>query len=122
MTTSKSWYYDKFDNRHKFNISARYKFNSKVSGYAAWTYHSGNRVTIPTQYTALPILPETGGIAPDYYNTEGFVFEKPNNISLPAYHRLDIGFDFHHVTKHGNTTNTSVQTRARGAFGTSAGE
>lgn len=35
-------------------------------------------------------------------NLDNFVFEKPNNITLPAYHRLDIGFDFRHKTRHGH--------------------
>jgi outer membrane receptor for ferrienterochelin and colicin len=102
----KDWYYDKFDNRHKFNVCARYKFNNKIAGYAAWSYHSGNRMTIPTQYSIRPSLPEENGKINDYHfitdNDAGFVYDKPNNISLPAYHRLDIGFDFHHVTKHGH--------------------
>lgn len=102
----KDWYYDKFDNRHKFNVCARYKFNDKIAGYAAWSYHSGNRMTIPTQYATRPNLPDGNG-GNDYYryftdNDAGFIYDKPNNISLPAYHRLDIGFDFHHVTKHGH--------------------
>ena len=111
----KDWYYDKFDNRHKLNISARYKINKNVSCYAAWTYHSGNRMTVPTQYVAWPDVPDgrvhgminNHSYAPcntdnNIYVNSGFVYDKPNNISLPAYHRLDIGFDFHHVTKHGH--------------------
>nr|WP_309546542.1 hypothetical protein [Hoylesella pleuritidis] len=32
----------------------------------------------------------------------GFVYSHPNNVSMPAYHRLDLGFDFHHTTKKGH--------------------
>ena len=86
-----------------------------MSCYAAWTYHSGNRMTVPTQYVAWPDVPDgrvhgmisNHSYAPcntdnNVYVNSGFVYDKPNNISLPAYHRLDIGFDFHHVTKHGH--------------------
>lgn len=54
------WYYDKYDNRHKLNLSLRYDFNRKVSCYAVWSYHSGNHATVPTQMAALPGLPDGG--------------------------------------------------------------
>lgn len=93
-----SWYFDKFDNRHKFDIVVRYKFTPKISAYAAWTYHSGNRITLPTQYAAMPDVPDGLGRARE----GGFVYSHPNNVSMPAYHRLDLGFDFHHTTKKGH--------------------
>ena len=91
------WYFDKFDNRHKINLSAQLHLGKKVVAYAAWTYHTGNRMTLPTQYAYPPNVPDGRGID----RTPEFFYEKPNNISLPAYHRLDVGCDFHHTTKHG---------------------
>jgi outer membrane receptor for ferrienterochelin and colicin len=97
------WYYDKYDNRHKLNLSLRYDFNRKVSCYAVWSYHSGNHATVPTQIAALPGLPDGGNRYPgSWWNSASFVYAIPNNLTLPAYHRLDLGFDFHHVTKHGH--------------------
>ena len=101
------WYNDKFDNRHKLNLTARWKLTSKISAFAVWSLHSGNRLTMPTQLTATPNVPD--GRQVDYrqlnYGDERrtmWVYERPNNLTLPAYHRLDIGFDFHHTTKHGH--------------------
>ena len=88
------WYYDKFDNRHKINASVRYTFGKGTHLYAEWLYHSGNRLTVPTQYVNYPDLGDGG--------EEDFLFDKPNNVSAPAYHRLDIGVDIHHRTKHGH--------------------
>lgn len=97
------WYYDKYDNRHKLNLSLRYDFNRKVSCYAVWSYHSGNHATVPTQIVALPGLPDGGNQYPGgWWDSASFVYAIPNNLTLPAYHRLDLGFDFHHVTKHGH--------------------
>lgn len=97
------WYYDKYDNRHKLNLSLRYDFNRKVSCYAVWSYHSGNHATVPTQIAALPGLPDGGNRYPgSWWNSASFVYSIPNNLTLSAYHRLDLGFDFHHVTKHGH--------------------
>lgn len=59
------WYYDKFDNRHKLNLSLRYAFNKKVNCFAVWNYHTGNHATVPTQLAALPSLPGVDG----KYNT-----------------------------------------------------
>lgn len=98
------WYYDKFDNRHKLNLSLQYQISPKINFYAAWTYHTGNRLTLPSHYTNLPNLPGGNAIVYQYGqdNHWGFIYDKPNNAVLPAYHRLDIGCDFHHTTKHGH--------------------
>ena len=97
------WYYDKFDNRHKLNLSLRYAFNKKVSCFAVWYYHTGNHATVPTQMASLPQIPDVGGHLPsDWWNKYDYVYPVPSNLTLPAYHRLDLGFDFRHVTKHGH--------------------
>ena len=91
------WFNDQFDNRHKLNLMLRYKFNKKTSVYAAWVCRNGNRVSLPIGYAVNPSLPEVGmSINSD------LIYDKPNNVSLPMYHRLDVGFNFHHVTKHGH--------------------
>src|SRR3712207_1483592 len=88
------WYYDKFDNRHKLNVTVRYRFSKGTYAYAGWVYHTGNRMTTPTQYAEMPDLGEG--------RRQAFVYERPNNVILPAYHRLDLGVDIHHVTKRGH--------------------
>lgn len=98
------WFRDKFDNRHKIDIVGRYKLGAHTSMYAAWTYHSGNRISLPTQYVNTPTLPE------DVTSDNEYFYEEPNNIGLPAYHRLDIGFNFHSMTrkKHERIWNISL--------------
>lgn len=94
------WFYDKFDNRHKVNLQLRYKFGKKSSMFAAWSYHSGYHATVPTQVAGLPSFPDNGGKY-DYggiYDV-ALIYTRPNNVALPDYHRLDIGFDFRHTTK-----------------------
>ena len=88
------WFYDKFDNRHKANASVRYRFGKGTCLYAEWLYHSGNRLTLPTQYVNFPDLGQGG--------SQDFLYDVPNNVSAPAYHRLDVGVDIHHRTKHGH--------------------
>ena len=105
------WYYDKFDNRHKLNISAHLYLSKKVEMSAAWTCHTGNRMTLPTQMVMLATMPGRNDYWLDnsyYYDTNGqdpnrrdFIYERPNSVTMPAYHRLDLGFNLHHRTKHG---------------------
>ena len=88
------WYSDMFDNRHKINLSATQKLGKKTEMYAGWTFHSGNRMTLPDQVIAKP--DGYGGY--DY----SAIYSSPNNAILPAYHRLDVGFNFHKTTRRGN--------------------
>lgn len=93
---SDQWFRDKFDNRHKLNLSMVYRLSHTTDFNAVWIYHSGNRLTLPTSSMALPNLP---GSTPSY--DSGYHYTTPNNAAMPAYHRLDLGFNFHHPLKRG---------------------
>lgn len=86
------WFPDRLDNRHRMNVSVSHRFSRRFEMYAGWCWHSGDRFTVESQY-----IPEFG----EYDNTE-YVFVSPNNVKMPDYHRLDIGFNFHKTTKRGN--------------------
>lgn len=90
------WFADKFDNRHRINISVRQEISKRIEAYAAWNYHSGNRITVPGQYINEPAIP---GLSDS--NSGKWIYEKPNNATLPAYHRLDLGVNFRKATKRG---------------------
>lgn len=81
----------RFDNRHKINILANWKINSKWEMNVSWTGMSGNRITLPTQCWSDP------GLAPWHYDMT--LWTDVNNYRLPFYHRMDLGFTRH--TKHG---------------------
>jgi hypothetical protein len=93
------WYSDKFDNRHKLNLNFSRQVSDHVDFNAAWSFHSGNRMTMPTQYADFPLIPGTTLEAAKIY--QDWIYEQPNNMKLPAYHRLDLGANFHHTTRHG---------------------
>lgn len=90
------WFNDKFDNRHKIYLTGRWNISPQTSMYASWQYHSGNRITLPSQYVNLPDIP-----GDDSHEDAGYIYGKPNNYNVPAYHRLDIGFNFTHRTHKG---------------------
>lgn len=91
------WFADQFDNRHKIDITSRYQVTDKISVLAAWTLHSGNRITLPVASISQPQLPGENGSG-----EMGYLYNEPNNFRLPAYHRLDVGADFKSTTKKGN--------------------
>lgn len=90
------WFFDQFDNRHMLDLSARWNISNHVTAMAAWTYHSGNRVTLPRHYALRPTIPDGSMVI-----EPGFIYDEPNNFRLPAYHRLDVGFDFHREGRKG---------------------
>lgn len=94
------WFYDKFDNRHKLNVSLHCKISKKTEMYAAWICRTGNRFSMPTQWIAVPGVPD--GKMGSKYVSYKLIYEEPNNLVLPLYHRLDVGFNFHHITKKGH--------------------
>ena len=93
------WYRDRNDNRHKITLQANWRVNKKWELYAAWNYHNGNRLTLPTQYVQGVYADGEG-----YQNSflPQWIYEEPNNAKLPDYHRLDFGANKHGKTKRGN--------------------
>lgn len=86
------WYKDRNDNRHKLTLTATRRFGKRFEMYASWNYHSGGWMTCESHGIWDG---ELGG------NVETF-YSSPNNVKVPDYHRLDIGFNFHKTTKRGN--------------------
>jgi hypothetical protein len=91
------WFYDQFDNRHRLNTTIRYTMTKKISVYVALTLKSGNRVSFPMASAVNPRMPED-----DYNHELTYIYGKPNGLSLPLYHRLDLGFNFKHTTRKGH--------------------
>lgn len=92
------WFRDRNDNLHKLNLVAQFKIGRHADVFLNWNYHSGNRVTFPTH-----VLSGEDG-------TPSFIYDAPYNTELPAYHRLDMGFNFNKKTKrdHELTFNLSI--------------
>ncbi len=87
------WFPAQFDRRHVINASVSHKFNSRIDLTAAWTFMSGNWMTIPTRSTAL-ITPSGEDISIDYVSGR-------NNYRLPPTHHLDVSVNFHKKRRHG---------------------
>lgn len=86
------WFQDRFDNRHKITLTGSIRLTDKIVLNAMWNYHSGNRISIPTHYSV------------DAEGKATLMSPGPYNYQLPAYHRLDVGCDFHGHTRKGRKT------------------
>lgn len=94
----------RFDNRHKLNIVVMHKISPKVELSAAWSYASGNHVTL-----SLENYYENGTGSPTNNDNHYVVnsgelidyYEGRNNYQLPAYHRLDLGIKIYRPKKKG---------------------
>ena len=86
-----SWYPARNDNRNKLTVNMTHKFSKKFEIYAGWNYHTGNRMTVPTQFI-----------------DEKMYYTSPYNYKLPDYHRLDLGCNFHRKTRRGHDSTWNV--------------
>ena len=86
----------KYDRRHDISIVASHKFSERFDVSATWVYSTGNTGTLALQ---------------EYYGTGDFSWQttlpyvsERNNYRFDAYHRLDIGMNFHKKKKRGVRT------------------
>ncbi len=87
---SGAWYFAKYDRRNSLNITGSYAISPTWTFSTTWMYASGSPTT-------LPIAIQTGLTGnPEY------VYAGRNNVRLPAYHRLDIGFEKKFQTRQKN--------------------
>ena len=94
----------RYDRRHNLKTSLVYQ-RKKFEAAAAWTYMSGEAITIPDQVYPdfdrnLMIDPGTSYFSSNYtYN-----YTEWNNYRLPAIHRLDLSFKFNKQKKRTHRT------------------
>lgn len=82
----------KYDRRHDLSLVVNHKFNKKIDLSGTFVFGSGVCGSLAMQKV----------LAPRYEDAEGLVsptdtpyFDRRNNYRMPAYHRLDLGINFH---------------------------
>jgi hypothetical protein len=93
------WFPYRYDRRHDISVVVSHQFSQRFDIGATWVYGSGNAVTLPvTMYTR--------NLWPDLIQYPQYVmaFEGRNSYRMPAYHRLDVGVNFHKEKKWGTRT------------------
>jgi hypothetical protein len=97
-------YFARYDRRHDISVVGMYKLTDKITLSATWVYGTGNSLTLPVaQYKAYSHQPEGFTANPGnlLYEDEYQNIENKNNFRMGAYHRLDIGIQFHKQKKWG---------------------
>jgi hypothetical protein len=88
-----------FDRRHNLNLVINHKCNERIDIGIVWVYGSGRCMTLPDGRYISNVQLETGE---NTENTNDIVIQSSENAyRMPAYHRLDIGFNFHKQKKWG---------------------
>jgi len=89
--SSGNWFPYKYDRRHDISIMLNHKFNDKIDAGLTWEFSSGNLFTLITDvYDSYIVVGPQKDIQ---------YFGNRNNYRLPAYHRLDVGINFHKQKK-----------------------
>ncbi len=89
----------RYDRRHDLNLVVMHKLSGNIDFGLTWIYGTGNAVTLPTQTYLAQNVPHSTD-----ENLEVSYFKSRNNYRMPAYHRMDVSFNFHKEKKHGVRT------------------
>jgi len=90
-----------YDRRHDLSIAATYELNKKWDFGVVFVASTGRAVSLPSQQYGVaqnPILANNIGFGQVNY------LSSVNGYRMPAYHRLDIGANYHKETKWGEST------------------
>jgi len=92
----------RYDRRHDISVVLNHQFSERFDLGLTWVYGTGNSFTAPVAKINLP------GIN-NGFNSVYDRFSDRNSLKMPAYHRLDLGFNWHYKTKWGEASwNISV--------------
>ncbi|KAA5538669.1 TonB-dependent receptor [Adhaeribacter rhizoryzae] len=94
-------YYARYDRRHDISVVGIYQPSSRITLSGTWVYGTGNAITMPrSTYTAPTHEPSS------FYQNGQYVTEygDKNSFRMAAYHRFDIGIQFHKKKRWGERT------------------
>lgn len=97
----------KYDRRHDLSITMSHKFSDRIDVSGSWVYSSGNTGTLAMQYNKPLTGPQTE--VDGWEETELPYINSRNNYRFNAYHRMDLGINFHKKKRWGmRTWNISI--------------
>ena len=86
----------KYDRRHNFNFNANWQVTPRIDLSATFVFATGGTTTLPVRQTAVL------GPGDNWVQSADFV-EHRNNYRLPASHHLNLGANFHHKKRRGES-------------------
>jgi outer membrane receptor for ferrienterochelin and colicin len=98
-------FYARYDRRHDISLVGVYLLNDKITLSGTWVYGTGNAITMPVGvYNASPNEPSRSGTQRRNYYPHVTDYGEKNSYRMAAYHRLDLGVQFHKKKKWGERT------------------
>jgi len=89
-------FYPRFDRRHDISIVGIYKISPRVTLSGSWVYGTGNSITLPVSQYSGNKHQITNNTTYEY-NGNGLINEygEKNSFRMRAFHRFDLGIQFH---------------------------
>jgi hypothetical protein len=99
-------YYARYDRRHDISVVGIYTPNARITLSGTWVYGTGNAVTLPqARYEAQPNTPSNAPREHHAWNNYSVSsYGAKNDFRMAAYHRFDIGIQFHKKKSWGERT------------------
>lgn len=87
-------YWAKYDRRHDISVVGIYELNKGITLSGTWVYGTGNAITLPL--ATYPVEEHEPGFRTGWVWTETIQdYGEKNSFRMAAYHRLDLGVQFH---------------------------
>ena len=101
----------KYDRRHDISATLTHKFSDRIDVSGSWVFSTGNAATFAfhdISFAGFPNAVGYSGYHPNFHIIPQV--SSRNNFRYNNYHRMDLGVNFHKVTKRGNlrTWNISI--------------
>ena len=87
----------RYDRRHQVNFTGTFKLSESINLSAAWSYHSGDAITLASaKYAAVASDDkQESGPYPFYtFNEDAYYYGAVNGARMRSFHRLDLGANF----------------------------
>lgn len=100
-------YYARQDRRNDISVVGIYEVNENITISATWVFGTGAAITLPqAEYTVIDHDPASGQQVLPQNNWQWFVsdYGEKNSFRMEAYHRMDLGIQFHKQMKHWERT------------------
>ncbi len=99
-------YYARYDRRHDLSVVGIYQISERVTMSGTWVYGTGNAITMPQSEYEVPLNQpsEYPFQYQSYFGQTVTHYGDKNAVRMGAYHRLDVGFQFHKKKSWGERT------------------
>jgi hypothetical protein len=98
-------YYARYDRRHDISVVGIYTPNARITLSGTWVYGTGNAITLPLATYEAPSNTPSYADRRQYFGSSTVSSYGPkNDFRMAAYHRFDIGIQFHKKKSWGERT------------------